>query len=1105
MVGIPAHRLPCVLSLVVLVSIGAATIAAAQAPCEVPDNGTGTADLPPPGCGYVSPQDLHVIIDGLPPGTEIHIDPVHEEFFNTNSAPGGNLGGEVETFDSILTMQMTGTGDLAGFNRFISIQLAAITHTGPRNPGDPVQTFPNDMFRLEGELFGDPDFDFLRIEGGTSFGLPSPGQTELTKLPTGNFNVDSFFDVTYRIEFQGAPGSILEGMAGTTTDTVRMQAGVEAPGIPPCIVEDNGTGTVDLPPPGCGYVSPEEFHVILDGVPAGTQINIAPEHRRFIQVTTQPGGNLGGEVENFDSEIELRMTGTGDLAGFQRTIVLPLAAETHTGPRNPGDPVQTFPNDMFSLQGELFGDPDFDELRIRAGTGFGLPSPGETTLTRLGDSHWNVDSFFDVFYEIDFVGAPGSALEGMGGTTQSSVRMQAGGPACDPIPEGDDVFPSTAKIVLQLADGTDPFVVRLSSADLPDTIVHRFPQVGDEIPVEIVQLELSGFHPRVGPIQVHLDPTQPSTGEIRNVIQDPTTCELISGDSFFDVIVDIELPALGQTWGPDRPIHLERKLRRLPPEDVKYENPFLDPITLIDNATGGQQGQLLYHLHHTDPPFPPGPECFDTFMELVASIPPFPPTILQAQGPTTVQVGTPVSVGTCDISGTACTTDDDCPLGEICVRFQNQVQTELVEMQLEGFDPFLGGFEVRVRPPDAGPPSAGQMISQNPGHGTYTVDSFFDVFVDVNLFDQGLLLHNEQPVPVFAGPNGPSFGVRNVPPDPQTPFESPPGQPFVLFTEDNAPVGEISDVRHIIDVPRDWFPPPPPDEDCFESWVHLRVTIFTPFCEDELWLHGHFRVLRDAVRDSDGNGIPDVIDTLMAKAQFEGQSDCLGSLTTRLNRNSPSAGGVSRLTPEEYFPADSFFDVFVEVDSGIGSLFTQDPSHMTTTINSLPPELGEIYFGPGTVIPLYQGICTLSGFSCQSDADCPDAGDTCTIVQIGEIEEVSHEIHEVVDCPTDCKSGLMFTSPTNKAQIDVGIPGGGAGVQYDVVRGDLNVLHGTNGSFISAVLIQVNGPPVLFDFTTPTLPGQGFYYVARDGFGAYNGTWNSGGAGQVADRDPLLP
>ena len=69
---------------------------------------------------------------------------------------------------------------------------------------------------------GDPDFDLLRITAGNGFGLPSPGHTTLTQQPGGNWNVDSFFDITYRIDFVGAPGGSLAGQSDSQVGTVRL-------------------------------------------------------------------------------------------------------------------------------------------------------------------------------------------------------------------------------------------------------------------------------------------------------------------------------------------------------------------------------------------------------------------------------------------------------------------------------------------------------------------------------------------------------------------------------------------------------------------------------------------------------------------------------------------------------------------------------------------------------------------------------------------------------------------------------------------------------------------------------------------------------------------
>ena len=191
----------------------------------------GTPDMPPQCSeGYLSPDDVHLLIDGLPPNTTIELDATHNEFFNVVTQPGGNLGGEIESFDSFLQLQLTGTGDLDGFSRSIGMVIQVVTQIGPRDISAPVQSFDTEMVSLQGELFGDPDFDFLKVRGGSSLVGPSPGHTTLTQLGANQWNVDSFFDISYEIEFQGAPGSILEGMGGTTNPgTIRMQAGLPEP------------------------------------------------------------------------------------------------------------------------------------------------------------------------------------------------------------------------------------------------------------------------------------------------------------------------------------------------------------------------------------------------------------------------------------------------------------------------------------------------------------------------------------------------------------------------------------------------------------------------------------------------------------------------------------------------------------------------------------------------------------------------------------------------------------------------------------------------------------------------------------------------------------
>ncbi|MBL8746918.1 MAG: hypothetical protein JNK58_11245 [Phycisphaerae bacterium] len=211
-----------------------------------PGNGFGTVDMPPNPGVYTTPSgDMH-IIDGLPAGTTVDIDAsLHTFFYNAMSGlytgpgahvPGGSLGGDIDRSDGTLTMPMIGTGALLGYNRVLNLPVSFEIHGAPRGPAfSSPQSFDTIMSRFFGQITSDPDFDLLRITAGNDFGLPSPGHTTLTDIGGGMWNVDSFFDITYRIDFVGSPGGPFGGRSGSTTGEVRIVLGepVPTPGVLP--------------------------------------------------------------------------------------------------------------------------------------------------------------------------------------------------------------------------------------------------------------------------------------------------------------------------------------------------------------------------------------------------------------------------------------------------------------------------------------------------------------------------------------------------------------------------------------------------------------------------------------------------------------------------------------------------------------------------------------------------------------------------------------------------------------------------------------------------------------------------------------------------------
>ncbi|MBP7849788.1 MAG: hypothetical protein KA053_05890, partial [Lentimicrobiaceae bacterium] len=209
--------------------------AISQIPCIVPGN-PGTVDLPAP-CPYSIVPGIE-FTSNLPPGSTLLLSGFLNGFACTHPVcpfpgiceiPGGILGGTMVCYSCNLNLTVMGTGVFAGYMRTLVIPGIMSYHTAPRTTGLPVQEFQCEMMMLLFEVVGDPDFSLLRIASGLEMQLPGSGTTALTKMPDGQWWVESFFDVYTEVTINGNPQGPLGNVAGSGVYPSRLWQGIPAP------------------------------------------------------------------------------------------------------------------------------------------------------------------------------------------------------------------------------------------------------------------------------------------------------------------------------------------------------------------------------------------------------------------------------------------------------------------------------------------------------------------------------------------------------------------------------------------------------------------------------------------------------------------------------------------------------------------------------------------------------------------------------------------------------------------------------------------------------------------------------------------------------------
>jgi len=171
---------------------------------------------------------------------------------------------------------------------------------------------------------------------------------------------------------------------------------------------------------------------VRSSVPGGPNFAVDSFFDVFTEISVQPPLPQGAEwrVDSFfDVFTELSI-------GSTDTIVERLAVPVTLGtvPKQPLEPSGASTGSWdteiiaMSLSGELPGSAP-GSLVVRGGRDFGLPSPGHTTLTRVGDGRFTVDSFFDVFTEISIDGGNNFRP----GTSPARMQTEPGpsGQRCD--------------------------------------------------------------------------------------------------------------------------------------------------------------------------------------------------------------------------------------------------------------------------------------------------------------------------------------------------------------------------------------------------------------------------------------------------------------------------------------------------------------------------------------------------------------------------------------------------------------------------------------------------------------------------------------------------
>ncbi len=413
------------------------------------------------------------------------------------------------------------------------------------------------------------------------------------------------------------------------------------------------------------------------------------------------------------------------------------------------------------------------------------------------------------------------------------------------------------------------------------------------------------------------------------------------------------------------------------------------------------------------------------------------------QGPTVVRV----NIGR---NGEASDTDGD---------GKDQVQTEMVALELGGTSS-MGPVKVRLRDVRKHPfrRSLGEIEERvNVRHGRLDLppfadkgaaDSFFDVYFEVEV--AGKVLHTDRPKRMRAR-------ITYKPPRVAEFYFSP--SVIELLDRLDRPTGiKIGSARHT---------PVPPERDVFQLST-ARVVMITPLGSATVSLEGPTIVEvkvgpNGEASDTDGDG-KDQVRTEMVQLELTGASP-MGPVTMRLrdpasHPRKRTLGSIEetentqdgRLDLQPFAPdgsAESYFNVYFEVEVGGKVLHNHAPKVMRRRIWHKPPGAGEIYFSP-TVIPLFTADEKPSGYSIGGAYHTPDPP------EVDEFPQVLGQL--LLDTPDGPQAiTLTGTATIEAATDDTGVAHDTDGNNLDQIETELVALSLTGSMGTDQVNVTIRG------------------------------------------------